>query len=628
MSPLKIDRLARHLGLGFHLNSVVSITSKFPCIIPQYSMLDWAGGKSMADDQLDDLRKEISEIRDRYPQLSLDNAFVTWFIRAFIVEDEKSAVEALKGGPKDKGVDAIYIDHESLMVYVVQGKYHQAPKVALEKRSDVIALADLGRAILDEDRGAFNSLLNDADTNVRDILEKAYKVLHNRKYKLRLQFVTTGKVSKTHKGEAEQRVENWQNASFDVFDRSYLLRLMKDYIEGASPPLPTISLPVYQDELFNWFDKDNAISSWVFSMIGQDIGKLYKDNGVRLFARNIRGFLGKVDVNKSIARTLKDEPQYFWYFNNGVTIISDEAKQITESGHTYLRVTNPQIINGQQTVRVLSENPTSKATVLVKVIDVPRESEVGHERYNYVLDQIVKATNWQNAISQIDLKSNDAQQVRLEREFRKFGYQYIRKKQTRSEARRLSGGRCRIFVKKEDLAQAVSACILDPFEVRLGKRNLFGDDLYGKIFSDRPAAEYLVFYWLVQEVSSHSRGKPTRGYAKWYVVNFMWHEIGVSLIRPELRENFIHVCERENRYPKMLNQLGGAIDGTFNSAMAFFRANRRSKKGEILDVSDFFKQYGLHQDFVKFFSSSKNPRRKDVENRLHSFIEELAKVKR
>jgi hypothetical protein len=50
------------------------------------------------------LKKEVLEIRDRNPALSPDNAFVAWYLRAFIVDDESSAIAALKGGSRDKGL--------------------------------------------------------------------------------------------------------------------------------------------------------------------------------------------------------------------------------------------------------------------------------------------------------------------------------------------------------------------------------------------------------------------------------------------------------------------------------------------------------------------------------------------
>jgi hypothetical protein len=119
------------------------------------------------------LKKEVIEIIDRHPTISPDNAFVAWFLRAFIVENEEIAVQSLKGGSRDKGVDALFVDHESRCVFLVQGKYHQNANVPSEKRSDVIALADLGRALLLDRAEMFKVLLDDADDTVKQALEDA-----------------------------------------------------------------------------------------------------------------------------------------------------------------------------------------------------------------------------------------------------------------------------------------------------------------------------------------------------------------------------------------------------------------------------------------------------------------------
>lgn len=577
----------------------------------------------MAFHQLDDLKKEVLEIRDRNPQISLDNAFVAWFLRAFITESEEAAVASLKGGARDKGIDAIYTDHDSRVVFILQGKYHQKPNPPAEKRSDIIALGDLGRVLLSDESKAFNALLQNAEVTVKEELDKARQLIHRRDYGLSLQFVTTGKVSKTHKDEAAQRIDNWETASFHIFASGDLARLMQDYVEGAAPPVPTITLPVHGEQLFNCYDDHTKIASWVFSMVGSDLGNLYNSVGLRLFARNIRGFLGNTDINRGMESTIRKEPDYFWYFNNGVTIVCDEAKQITERGRKHLRITNAQIINGQQTTRILAKHKNSRATLLVKVIGVPRDTDDAHKHYNHLISSIVSATNWQNAISQSDLKSNDVEQVRLERELKKYGYQYLRKKQTVSEARRSTGNRYSYMIKKEDLAKYAGACMVDPYKVRLGINRLFEDDIYSTIFSGRPAAEYLTFYWLHRIASWYSKGDTRRGYAKWLVINFTWSRIGSSLRRTAVRENFRYIAERYNTYKTELRPFYKAIDATFKSAMAFYRHNKKTPDG-ISDESSFFKHKNIHERFGKFAKSTKNAKdRALITSQLRTFVQYL-----
>jgi len=44
------------------------------------------------------------------------------------------------------------------------------------------------------------------------------------------------------------------------------------------------------------------------------------------------------------------DAEHFWYFNNGITVVCNAARKTAEHGTAVLRVSNPQVINGQQTL--------------------------------------------------------------------------------------------------------------------------------------------------------------------------------------------------------------------------------------------------------------------------------------
>lgn len=580
----------------------------------------------MKIDHFSQLKKAVQEFQDKNPYISSDNAFVAWFLRAFIVGTDEEAINALKGGARDKGIDAVYIDHASKSVFIIQGKYHQGPVASTDKRSDVIALGLLGRALLLEDKSTFDMTLKDAEATVQDILKQARRAIQRDGYRLVLQFVTTGKVSDTHKAEAQQLVEDWKKASFEVCSRAELIRLMQDYLEGVAPPIPNLYIPIQGEELFSRFDEHTGISSWVFSINGEEVGKIFNETGIRIFARNIRGFLGRSEINREIETTLKNEPEYFWYFNNGVTIICDGARQISERGKNYLRVDNAQIINGQQTTRVLAEVENSKlATVMVKIIVVPRETEGAHDRYSKLVNEIVRATNRQNAIQSSDLRANDTEQVRIERELRKFNYQYIRKRQTKAEARRASGMRFSFIINKEELAQRIAACLFGPYEVRLGKNRLFENDLYLKIFSGRPISEYIVYYWLGRIIFQFTSGDVRRGYAKWLVLNYLWSKMGNTFKKSIYRERFRLMAERQNKYKKQFSSFYGAINKIFIASLAFHRENKFSEKGIIIDESMFFKYSNLPNRFRTYLKKKKK-QQNEISSQLSKFLTAFEKT--
>ena len=75
-----------------------------------------------------------------------------------------------------------------------------------------------------------------------------------------------------------------------------------------------------------------------------------------------------------------------------------------------MRLSGPQIINGQQTATALAKYPKTTADVLVKIIEIPRRGG-NEDYYDSMVGSIVQASNSQNAILPSDLVSNDKQQV-------------------------------------------------------------------------------------------------------------------------------------------------------------------------------------------------------------------------
>lgn len=220
-----------------------------------------------------------------------------------------------------------------------------------------------------------------------------------------------------------------------------ILNIFQNFLDDITPHIPPLKLRIVSEGviqhegLIHRFDPERKIESWVLSVCGQEIGEMYAKVGRRLFAKNIRGWLGSnTDINESISETIKEEPYNFWYYNNGITIVCDDAKRETQSGQDAIIIESAQIINGQQTTRTLCDSDSKDTTVLVKIIKIPRDFENNGD-YDELVNSIVRSTNWQNYISPSDLVANDYIQVLLEREFRKKGYQYIRKKMSKSEAR-------------------------------------------------------------------------------------------------------------------------------------------------------------------------------------------------
>lgn len=147
-----------------------------------------------------------------------------------------------------------------------------------------------------------------------------------------------------------------------------------------------------------------------------------------LFFDNVRGFLKKSKFNKNIKDTLCREPEKFFFYNNGLTIICNriKAEDINGGHRKRLSIEGYQAVNGGQTVRSMfnanvedfSEERLENVAVLARIYP----TENADIRFS-----ISEYTNSQNAISPIDLKSTDPLQHTIEQSLKSDGITYIRK---------------------------------------------------------------------------------------------------------------------------------------------------------------------------------------------------------
>jgi hypothetical protein len=167
------------------------------------------------------------------------------------------------------------------------------------------------------------------------------------------------------------------------------------------------------------------------------IYKMYTDalqKQYPLFEENIREYLGRNSINNGIMKTLKneDDRKNFFYYNNGITIICEEATPSSGSGFT-ICVSQPQVVNGCQTVSTifevlddyakkdekLIEKEFGNVYVMVKVLIF--NEEVKNQKPSFYKD-IVKYTNSQNAINDKAFASDKDIFFKLQEEFEQRGF--------------------------------------------------------------------------------------------------------------------------------------------------------------------------------------------------------------
>ena len=81
--------------------------------------------------------------------------------------------------------------------------------------------------------------------------------------------------------------------------------------------------------------------------------------GKALFARNLRFYRGSTEVNTAMDDTIVDEPERFWYFNNGITVLCEKIDKAPLNGADrnwgVFECGGVSVVNGAQTVGVIWE---------------------------------------------------------------------------------------------------------------------------------------------------------------------------------------------------------------------------------------------------------------------------------
>jgi hypothetical protein len=188
--------------------------------------------------------------------------------------------------------------------------------------------------------------------------------------------------------------------------------LVVNFNEVAGGPLPCIYVPGEMTEY------DYALTV----IPGEALRFAYEKYGARLLEANVRSFLSVTGkVNRGIRDTLRDSPEHFMAFNNGIVVVADEARldRTADGSPGLVWLKGMQVVNGGQTTASIyftkkksPEINLSRVRVPAKIIVLRSRDAAAEEE---LIRSISKFANSQNAVKQSDLSANRPFHVELER---------------------------------------------------------------------------------------------------------------------------------------------------------------------------------------------------------------------
>ena len=325
-------------------------------------------------------------------------------------------------GYHDMGIDAIYLDETQKKLFLVQSKW-RADGAGSITQDEMSNFAQGVQRVLEEDLVGANDKIIAKSMDIDVALTQMGYQIHSI-------FIHTGnqKVTDYVLRPISQLMKktNDEISTILLFDEFNFKDIYSFLANGQEQPGINIDDVI----LSNWGKVDVPFVSYYGTISAATVGEWYKNFGNALFAKNIRFYKGNTDVNEGMKKVLLQEPEKFYYYNNGIKLlcksIKRKAKDSTTTATGLFTLEGVSLVNGAQTTGTIGslflDNPeqVSKAIVMIQIIDL---SSVDTE----TATQITRLSNTQNRIENKDFAALDPEQERLRKDLTFSHYSYLYK---------------------------------------------------------------------------------------------------------------------------------------------------------------------------------------------------------
>lgn len=288
--------------------------------------------------------------------------FLHWVLTRVYEATEDDAADAIVDGANDLGIDAyLPVDFSDNKIRLFQSKYgtsHSMEAIAKFKE-------DVKR------------LLKSDVTKMRPELAHLVTKIRDKNLKVECCYVT------------DQEVEYENEKYFEIIDIEEIIqRLWSRIKKPAAGKKSTIKLE-------KMLGHENTILG-ILKL--RELTEFISKNRDYVFESNIRQWMQfKTTVNKGIRETLQNEPDKFFYYNNGITIVVSNFEEI---GNNSILLHAPQIVNGAQTSNSIVDRAKRThnldGSITVTIIRADDEEDQNN---------ITKYRNSQNSVRGKDLVS-------------------------------------------------------------------------------------------------------------------------------------------------------------------------------------------------------------------------------
>lgn len=250
--------------------------------------------------------------------------------------------------------------------------------------------------------------------------EISYFLYHNKErfHTVRIVLLSNKKLSKSVKKLPEGKLDGY-SVSYDIWDigRFYEIETSKNKKEALVIDLQSdfdATIPSLKAHMWT-----SPYASYLSVVSGELLARLYEKYGSRLLESNVRSFLQfRAKINKGIRKTINEEPEMFFAYNNGITATAEEVE--LNSQNEIVKIRNFQIVNGGQTTASLFNTKKADKVNLGSIFVQMKLTVINDKKVNEIVPKIAKYANTQNKVSDADFFSNDIYHIRMEEKSRRI----------------------------------------------------------------------------------------------------------------------------------------------------------------------------------------------------------------
>jgi hypothetical protein len=431
---------------------------------------------------------DLNKLNDSQRSIKMTRFYVTQILNTInpglLPDDPDDLDESFTDGTNDAGCDFFY--RSEGRVTIIQTKYHG--------RS--------GRTNDDEaDFEHFMKVLNrlhptwGKGSKKHERLQGLIAEIDWDNDQFDLQFITTGRSNdpiRDREKEGHDLIKGipdfQERVDVEFLDETNLNEKLREALsasQGIDGEVDVLFSALDSQEPWLMHESSGDKESYIGCINAAQLHELFKKHKYKLLSMNIRNYVGDTATNKGIIETVKNDPDNFFFFNNGISAVATQIEP--DRTNRILKCKNLSIINGGQTLKSVSKgfqkspDNAKQATVLFRVSKISFSRKEAEKDF---IEKITRYNNTQNAIRVSDFMSNHQTQIDMAKHFKnsparggkKFWYKNKRTGDRDSN---------KISIAMDEFTKTIHAFEFGPADFFGGQAYLF--DLnkgYAKVFGD------------------------------------------------------------------------------------------------------------------------------------------------